>query len=109
MRNISSFGAFALVLALNTPSPALADIPDVNTYIESQCGGSRWLALGYPNVTVCYADAQYYYYLQTSGGGGGGGLGGDGGGGGGGGTFIGNIQGYNGGQGCASRLCDSGG
>lgn len=92
-----------LAMAANLPTPAASQtIPDAPSYADQQCGNGAYQVRGYPSYDSCYWAAIGYYYQQIGGGGG------DGGGGGSGGTFIGDIPGYNGGQGCASRLCNDG-
>ncbi|QNQ10840.1 hypothetical protein [Sphingomonas alpina] len=111
MRRKSIFAMLAMVSLYSIPTPALAQsYPDVDTYASQQCGNGRWDYLGYGDYDQCYAAAVNYYYQQTGGGGPVGGDGGGGGGGSGGGTFIGDIPGYNGNNGCTAktRLCDSG-
>lgn len=95
----------ALAMAATLPTPALAqDIPDADSYADQQCGNGAYQVRGYPSYGSCYSAAITYYYQQT-----GGSAGGSGGTPGGSGTFIGNIPGYTGEWGCASRICDSGG
>jgi hypothetical protein len=95
----------ALAMAVNLSAPAAAqNIPDAPSYAEQQCGNGGYQVRGYPSYDSCYWAAISYYYQQTGGGGDGGG----GGGGGSGGTFIGDIPGYSGERGCASRLCNDG-
>lgn len=92
--------------AISVSTPAHADYPDAYSYADEQCGNGGYQLKGYPSYSSCYSAAIAYYYQQT--GGGGDGYGGGGPGGGGGGTFIGDVPGYTGGEGCASRFCDDG-
>ena len=107
MKVVLTITGLVLAMAASMPVPAHADIPDAPSYADEQCGNGGYQLKGYPSYSSCYSAAIAYYYQQV--GGGGGGDGGYGGGtGGGGGTFIGDIPGYTGGEGCASRLCDDG-
>jgi hypothetical protein len=109
MKRMSLGIGLVLASLMSLPTAASADIPDVNTYAEQQCGAGRWADLGYPSYDECYAYAVDYYYLQV---GGGGGNGGGSSGGGSGGTFIGDIPGYEPDGdtgGCKTRACLPGG